>query len=69
MNTVLDSIGLGVLSLEDTYRDDSSRKRTELHKQACRCFRGLNRSLIACETCQRYDRALTRLAVTGGRLC
>ena len=46
--------------------DDRAATNTEPHKQACRCWRGLKRSLIACQTCQWFDRALARM---GGEKC
>ena len=39
----------------------STATGTELHKQACTCWRGLKRSLMACQTCRNWNRALTRI--------
>jgi len=41
--------------------EDSATTSTEPHKQACTCWRGLKRSLMACRTCQWFDRALARI--------
>ena len=41
--------------------DHSATTSTEPHKQACTCWRGLKRSLIACQTCRNWDRVLTRM--------
>ncbi len=49
----------------DTTNDSRAATSTELHEQACTCWRGLKRSLIACKTCQRlglvYEGALARI--------
>ena len=45
----------------NTKNDDSDATITELHKQACTCWRGLKRSLMACQTCRNWNRALTRI--------
>jgi hypothetical protein len=47
----------------NTQNDRSAAKSTESHKQACTCWRGLKRSLMACNTCQNWDRVLTRMGV------
>ncbi len=45
--------------------DDRAAISTELHKDACTCYQGFNRSLMLCDTCQRlglvYESASTRL--------
>ena len=45
----------------NTANDNSAATITEPHKQACRCWQGLKRSLVACQTCQWFDRALARI--------
>lgn len=46
---------------ENTQNDDRAATTNELHKQACKCFRGLKRSLIACKTCRDWRRVFTRV--------
>lgn len=41
--------------------DDSATTSTELHEQACTCWRGLRRSLMACQTCRNWSRVLTSI--------
>lgn len=41
--------------------DDRALTIVEPHKQSCICWRVLKRSLMACQTCQWFDRAITRL--------
>ena len=41
----------------------STATGTELHKRACTCWRGLKRSLMACQTCRNWNRVLTRIGV------
>lgn len=41
--------------------DDSATTNTELHKQTCTCWRGLKRSLMACQTCRNWGCVLTRM--------
>jgi hypothetical protein len=48
-------------SKKNAKNDDRAATTNELHKQACKCFRGLKRSLITCKTCRNWNRALTRI--------
>lgn len=43
--------------------DDKAATTNELHKQACKCFRGLKRSLIACNTCRDWLNLAERFLV------
>jgi len=53
--------------LENTTTDqDDLAKLEPLRVAACTCRRGFERSRVACETCQRFDRALRRLCGEGG---
>jgi hypothetical protein len=45
----------------NTQNNDRVATTNELHKQACKCFRGLKRSLIACKTCRDWRRVYTRV--------
>lgn len=41
--------------------DHNATTSTKSHKQACTCWRGLKRSLIACNTCRNWGRVLNRM--------
>jgi hypothetical protein len=46
---------------ENAKNDYSATISTEPHEQACTCWRGLKRSLMACQTCRNWDHVLTRM--------
>lgn len=45
----------------NTQNDDRAATNTEPYKQACTCWRGLKRSLMACQICRNWNRVLTRI--------